>query len=97
MSEWREDPNDPNLSKMEFKIEGLNSTDGEIKGSGSNGIGSTVFEGKIYPDNKVRLEFTLKDDQKTTFVGTYDPVKKIFTGVESEDGFKYEFQLKVEY
>ena len=92
-SGWQEGDNTP---KLVYKINGLNSTDGVLGGIGSKGDDEWKIEGNIYPDNKIRMEFTLEDGQKTTFAGTYDAEKKTIKGVESEEGFTTKFELKVQ-
>ena len=92
-NKWESENKDgENMLNKEFKIDGLNSTDGELSGSGSDGIVDWKIEGNIYRGNKVRMAFIFKDEQETTFTGTYDAEKKIIKGVESEEGFKYEFE-----
>ena len=96
-NKWESENKDgENMPNREYKIDGLNSTDGVLSGSGSNGKVDWKIGGNIYPGNKVRMTFTLKDGQETTFAGTYDAEKKIIKGVESEEGFTSKFELKVQ-
>ena len=86
------------VSKIEYKIECVDSTDGVLSGSGSDGIeNGWKIKGNIYPNNKVRMDFIFKDGQKNTFAGTYDAEKKIMKGVESENGLTATFELKVQH